>query len=98
MYVDDFKMVGKSENAGPMWKTLRRRMDLEPSTPLVDQVYLGCNQRDAEIDEELISTKAELFKRITTTSVSAGGGPRADSGQHSIMVSSDRNSSTSKAS
>ena len=73
VYVDDFKMVGKVENMGPMWKTLKEKMELEPSTPLVDQVYLGCNQREADVDEELIATKADLFKRITTTSVNAGG-------------------------
>ena len=32
VYVDDFKMVGKSENLSDMWKQIRKDIDLEPET------------------------------------------------------------------
>ena len=43
-YVDDLKMVGKAENIKPMWESLRKVLDLDPETHLVDHVYLGCTQ------------------------------------------------------
>ena len=48
VYVDDFKMVGKSENMEPMWRLLGQHLDLEPETELSDNVYLGCTQRMTE--------------------------------------------------
>ena len=69
VYVDDFKMVGKTESLGPMWKRLEKKIDLEGPTPIMNQVYLGCSQRPAEVDEELIASKAEFLKRITTSRV-----------------------------
>ena len=38
VYVDDFKMVGRSENLSPMWATLCLDLDLEPETTLAECV------------------------------------------------------------
>ena len=48
---------------------LEDKIDLEGPTPLVDQVYLGCSQRSSEVNEELIASKADFLKRITTSRV-----------------------------
>ena len=66
VYVDDFKMVGKTENIPKMWKAMQRKMDLEPETELSDNVYLGCNQRVAEPNQQLLHEKNRLFKKLTT--------------------------------
>ena len=43
VYVDDFKLVGKSENLAKGWKRLTDTgLELDPPTPLGD--YLGCGQ------------------------------------------------------
>ena len=52
-----------------MWKRLENKIDLEGPTPIMNQVYLGCSQRPAEVDEQIIASKAEFFKRITTSRV-----------------------------
>ena len=65
--VDDINMVGRKESLAPTDAKLRKKIDLEDASPLVDQVFLGCSQRAATVDEESIKTKTELFQ-INTTS------------------------------
>ena len=43
--VDDIKMTGKKQNMA-MWKTLMRSVDIGELTSFLDQVYLGCTQRE----------------------------------------------------
>ena len=45
---------------------MRRKVDLEPETELSDNVYLGCNQRVAEPNQQLLHEKNRLFKKLTT--------------------------------
>ena len=47
VYVDDFKMAGRKENMDYMLKKLMKNVDLDEPTSFLDNVYLGCNQRDA---------------------------------------------------
>ena len=44
---------------------LRKVIDLEDPTPLVDQTYLGCTQSAATIDEDTIRTNTKVFQRMT---------------------------------
>ena len=60
-------MVGKKQNMGSMWNILRKESDLGDPTPSIDQVYLGCSEREAKVDLQAIQSKTELFKKITTT-------------------------------
>ena len=69
VYVDDFKMVGKRENLSEMWNKIRRDIDLEPETELIENVYLGCNQREASPEQQWLSDKNELFKKLTTYAI-----------------------------
>ena len=34
---------------------------------MVDQVCLGCTQKEAKVDPQAVQSETELFKKITTT-------------------------------
>ena len=68
VYVDDFKMVGITENLAPMWEKLRTvkvgsstGLDLEPPVPVQANVYLGCKQENEEPDRAMVAQKADIF-------------------------------------
>ena len=44
-------------------------MDLEDLNPSLNQFYLGCTQRGAEVAHEAVKCEMDLFRRITTTEV-----------------------------
>ena len=44
-----------------MWAMVRKKIYLEASTPLFDQVLLGCIQREATIHEYSIKAKKTFF-------------------------------------
>ena len=52
---------------GPMWTNLQKDIDHEDPTPLIDQVFQGCTQVDAEVDPQAVQSKTELFKTLTPT-------------------------------
>ena len=45
----------------------KKSIDHEDPTPWIDQVYLGCTQREAKADPQALQSKTELFKKLTTT-------------------------------
>ena len=44
---------------GPMWKKLKKLVDLGESTSLLDHVYLGCTQRECKLNETIIEQYTE---------------------------------------
>lgn len=48
----------------------KRTIDLDDPTSLIDQAYLGCTQRDAVSNKDLIQSKCEFFIKITTCDTS----------------------------
>ena len=64
VYVDDFRMAGKKENLSPMWKVLRKHLELEEAVPSVSNTYLGCNQRNVSTDDAIVKEKHEMFSRL----------------------------------
>ena len=46
VYVDDIKMAGQKNNLQPIWKRWMKQVDLEKLTQFLDQVFLGCTQRE----------------------------------------------------
>ena len=48
VYVDEIKLAGKKQNIKPKWKILMKDVDLEEPTSFVDNVSLGCTQRDKQ--------------------------------------------------
>ena len=63
--IHDIKMVGRGEMLSRVWAKLRQKIDLQDPTPSIGQVYLGCTQRAAMIDEETIRTRTEMLQRTT---------------------------------
>ena len=63
-YVDDLKMVGKADNIKPMWESLRKVLDLDPETDLVDHVYLGCTQINHKPPREVVESKQKFFAQL----------------------------------
>ena len=65
--VDDIKMAGKKKMA-PMWKKLMKNVDIDEPTSFLDQVYLGCTQRERKPNETVI----EQFSKMFESRISAG--------------------------
>ena len=61
------KHGGLQRKLGTDAARLRKVIDLEDPTPIVDQTHLGCTQSAATIDEDTIRTKTEVFQRMTTS-------------------------------
>ena len=57
-------MAGKSEHISGMWASLRKHLDLEEPTRLIDNVYLGCGQKNITPPAKLVSDKALLYKTL----------------------------------
>ena len=38
------------QNMNSVWKIMQKEIDLEDQTPLLDQVFLVCTQREAKVD------------------------------------------------
>ena len=62
MYVDDIKLAGKKQNIDPMWKLLNKDVDLGEPTSFVDQLYLGCTQRQCEISKDIVDNHRAMFQ------------------------------------
>ena len=62
MYVDDIKLAGKKQNLDPMWKVLNKEVDLGEPTSYLDDVYLGCTQRQCEISQDIVDNYRTMFE------------------------------------
>ena len=49
LFVEDVKLVGKTQNTNPMWKVANKEVDLGESTFFFGHVFLVCIQRQCEI-------------------------------------------------
>ena len=59
--VDDIKLAGKKQNIDPMWKLLDKEVDLREPTSFLDHVYLGCIQRQFEINKDIVDNYRTMF-------------------------------------
>ena len=73
-------MVGKTEKIGTDVDIL------EYPTPRVDQVFMGCTQRETEVHQHAVQAKADLFGRITTTQVTSEEQNRSNNFSQSITA------------
>ena len=62
MYADDIKLAGKKPNLDPMWKVLNKEVDLGEPTSFMDHVYLGCTQRQCEINKDIVDNYRTMFE------------------------------------
>ena len=69
VYVDDIKLAGKKHNIDPMWKVLNKEVDMGEPTSYLDHVYLGCTQRQCEINKDIVDNCRTMFE----SRISAGG-------------------------
>ena len=68
VYVDDIKFSGKKENIDPIWKVLKKEVDLGEPTSFLDHVCLGCAQRQCETSKDVVDNCWTMFE----SSISAG--------------------------
>ena len=66
IYVDDIKLAGIKENLAPMWKLLGSKLDLDPPTLMIGQVYLGCGQEATVLDTKVLHDTHLRWKYITS--------------------------------
>ena len=59
-------MVGKKNNLQPMWKRWMKQGDLEKRTQSLDQVFLGCTQRECKPYKKLVDEHKNLFGSLTS--------------------------------
>ena len=62
MYVDDIKLAGKKQNIDPMWTVLNKEVDLGEPTSFLDHVYLGCTQRQCQINKDIVDNYRAMFE------------------------------------
>ena len=60
--MDDTQLAGKKQNIDPMWKVLNKEVDLGEPTSFLDDVYLGCTQRQCEISKDIVDNYRTMFE------------------------------------
>ena len=60
--VDDINMAGKTQNLEPIWNNLTNKVDLENPTTFLDQIYLGCTQRECKPNNCLVHGHRKMFE------------------------------------
>ena len=84
MWTISNQLAGKTENIKPTWKILMKDVDLGEPTSLLDQLYLGCTQREFKISNEIVANYRDIFEsRISAGAkekllVRASGKPDAE--------------------
>ena len=62
VYVDDITLAGEKQNLDPMWKVHNKEVDLGEPTSFLDQVYLGCTQRQCGISKDIVDNCRTMFE------------------------------------
>ena len=60
--VDDKKLAGKKQNIDPMWKILMKDVDLGEPTSYLDNVSLGCTQRECKTSKDIVDNYRNMFE------------------------------------
>jgi len=64
VYVDDFKMAGKTQGVKNCWAAIAKKIDLDPPQNLSGNSYLGVAQEDIEPPMDLIEEKRLYWNRL----------------------------------
>ena len=56
IYVEDVKMVERKQSMEKLWKFCKKEIDFEDPTPIIDQVCVGCTQREAKVDVQAVQS------------------------------------------
>ena len=70
VYVDDIRLAGKKHNLDPMWKLLKKEVDLGEPTSFLDHVFffLLCTQRQCQTSKDTVDNYRTIFESL----ISAG--------------------------
>ena len=49
-------------NISPSWKILMKHVDLGEPTSFLDQVYLGCTQRECQRSKDMVDSNRSMFE------------------------------------
>ena len=58
---------GQKDEVKPMWAKLMSKADLEEPTQIIDQVYLGCTQRESETNKRIVTEKSDLLHKLVSS-------------------------------
>ena len=50
---------------------LMSKVDLEEPIPIIDQIYLGCTQRESETNKGFVTEKSELLNKLVSSSTNS---------------------------
>ena len=56
------KLSGWKQNIVPLWKVLKKEVDLGEPTSFLDHVYLGCTRRPCEISKDIVDNYRTMFE------------------------------------
>ena len=54
-------MAGKKQNINPTWKNLMKDVDLGEPTSFLDNMCLGCTQRECQISKDIVNNYRRMF-------------------------------------
>ena len=60
-------MAGTTHNVPKMWAHFQNKVDLEDPASQLDQVYLGCIERAAQVNARLVMDIQKLFSKFIGT-------------------------------
>ena len=52
----------RQQNMAPMWHKLMNKLDLDEPASFLDDVYLGCTQRECKPNEIIVEQYAQMFE------------------------------------
>ena len=64
--MDDIKLAGKKQNIDPMWKVLMKDVDVGEPTSFLDNVSLGCIQRECKTSKDIVDSYRNMFESRTS--------------------------------
>ena len=62
VYVDAFKLTGKTENTEPTETILMKGVDLGEPTSFLDHAFLGCTQRECTKSNDIVTNYLDMFE------------------------------------
>ena len=89
VYVDDFRMAGVQGNMKPMWKKLRETLLLEDAIDSSKNTYLGCNQHNVKLDEQIVREKNDMFTKLTSPHIDSSVEANKADAQQSFIDSNN---------
>ena len=88
VYVYYTKTSGQKQSVAPMWKKLMKNVDHDEPSSFLDNVYLGCTQRECKTIEIIRNPCREMFEsRTSATATTKNTRVRKNSRRNSRVVS-----------